>query len=227
MKQKLSQNFSFHRTYARWLWSFHTACCAGMTNSMRRHLLSVVLSILTIGVGGCASTPHAPAPAPASRDWPLLSPASLQQTVQVTQVLRGDVGESGDQTFTLRAVVTVNAQQLTVIGLTAMGLRAFKLQYDGQNLTEERAPQVPEALDSRQLLNDLQLAYWPLPVLQAGWQAAGGEVREPWPGTRRLYRAGQLLAEVHYAADPWQGRLWLRHFDFPYSLVIESTPLVP
>jgi hypothetical protein len=106
-----------------------------------------------------------------------------------------------------------------------LGLRAFTLKYDGEHLSEERAPQVPSALQADRLLNDLQLVYWPLPALQQAWQAAGGEVTEPYPGTRRLQRGGKLLAEVHYAADPWNGRVWLRHFDHPYSLFIETSPL--
>lgn len=154
--------------------------------------------------------------------WPLLSPSSLSQPRQVTQLLRGDYD---DNSFSLRSVVTVDKQQLVVVGVTSMGLRAFTLRYDGQQLSEERASQVPAAVQSRQLLNDLQLAFWPLPVLQQVWQSAGGQVSEPYPGTRRLHRDGVLLAEVHYAADPWNGRVWLRHFDHPYSLYIESTPL--
>jgi hypothetical protein len=158
----------------------------------------------------------------ADAGWPLLSPASLAQTRQVSQVLRGDYAE---HSFSLRSVVSVDAQQLTVIGVTSMGLRAFTLKYDGEHLSEDRVPQVPDALQARQLLNDLQLAFWPLTALQQSWRAAGGELDEPYPGTRRLHRAGVLLAEVHYASDPWNGRVWLRHFDHPYSLYLESSPL--
>ncbi len=177
----------------------------------------LILSVL----GGCTATQHNQ-PSGNQSTWPLLSPASLSQSRQATQVLRGDYG---DASFSLRSVVTVDAQQLRVIGLTAMGLRAFTLQYDGRDLVEERSPQVPDALQARQLLNDLQLAFWPLSALQSAWQPVGGEVSEPYPGTRRLRRAGVLLAEVHYAADPWNGRVWLRHFDHPYSLYIESSPM--
>lgn len=183
---------------------------------MKRSLATCLLVL-----AGCVSTPRAHAP-DGVIGWPLLSPASLMQSHQVSQVLRGDYA---DNSFSLRSVVTVDAQQLTVIGLSSMGLRAFTLKYDGHNLSEQRAPQVPDSLQARQLLNDLQLAFWPLPALQQAWQAAGGEVTEPYPGTRRLKRANTLLAEVHYAADPWNGRVWLRHFDYPYSLYIESSPL--
>ncbi len=172
-------------------------------------------------LSACVSTTHNTAAVEAS-SWPLLTPASLGQTRLITQILHG---EYGDNNFSLHSVVTADAQQLTVIGLTSMGLRAFTLKYDGQNLNEARAPQVPAALQSRQLLNDLQLAFWPLSALQQSWQSAGGEVSEPYAGTRRLKKAGVLLAEVHYAADPWNGRVWLKHFDHRYSLYIESSPM--
>lgn len=171
-------------------------------------------------LSGCVSNPVTPSTDNAS--WPLLSPASLMQSKQVTQILRGDYADSS---FTLRSVVTVDAQQLTVVGLTSMGMRVFTLKYDGQSLSEERVPQVPTALQAGQLLNDLQLAFWPLPALQQAWQAAGGQVSEPYPGTRRLQRNGVLLAEVHIADDAWQGRVWLRHFDYPYSLYIDTIPV--
>jgi len=184
----------------------------------KRPYATLALSFL---LSACVHTPH-PSSLNTDNTWPLLSPASLGQAQQTAQILHGDYA---DHTFALRSVVTVNAQLLTVIGVTSMGLRAFTLKYDGEHLSEERAPQVPEALQARQLLNDLQLAFWPLSALQQSWQAAGGEVSEPYAGTRRLKRDGVLLAEVHYANDAWNGRVWLRHFDYPYSLFIESSPL--
>lgn len=194
--------------------------------SQRWRLLAVMCWLV---LSGCAVTPriHPLAHTPMHTDssaWPLLSPAALGATQQVTQLLRGEFGE---QQFNLRCVVTVNAEQLSVIGLTSMGMRAFTLRYDGTQLSEERAPQLPDALQAARLLNDLQLAYWPLPALQQAWQPLGAEVSEPYPGTRRLRRAGKLLAEVHYAADPWHGRVWLRHIEHGYNLYIESSALEP
>lgn len=181
----------------------------------------VALLATTLFLNACVTAPQHPQATNANA-WPLLAPAALGESRQVAQLLRGEYGE---RTFSLRCVVTVQANQLTVIGVTGLGVRAFTLKYDGEHLSEERAPQVPDALQADRLLNDLQLAYWPLPALQKAWQAVGGEVSEPYPGTRRLQRDGQLLAEVHYATDPWNGRVWLRHFDYPYNLFIETGPL--
>ncbi|HTP39201.1 MAG TPA: DUF3261 domain-containing protein [Steroidobacteraceae bacterium] len=196
-----------------------------------RALAGWLLGAVACALAGCVTTPpragHVPAAtANATNDagaapatLPLLAPASLGQTRQFTQLLRGDYG---DTSFSLRCVVSIDDRQLSVIGLTALGQRAFTLKYDGAQLDEERAPQLPQAIGGVQLLNDLQLVYWPLPALQKAWQTAGGEVSEPYPGTRRLKRGGRLVAEVHYAADAWSGRVWLRHFDTPYSLFIET-----
>lgn len=155
--------------------------------------------------------------------WPLLTPAALGSTQQVKQLLRGAFGA---QDFNLQCAVTVEPGKLAVIGVTALGLRAFTLDYDGKQLKEERAPQLPDFVSAQQLLNDLQLAFWPLPELQSAYRPAQGEVVEPFKGTRRLLRQGRLLAEVHYAdANPWSGRLWLSNFVYGYSLYIETSPL--
>ena len=112
---------------------------------------------------------------------------------------------------------------MSVIGLNAVGVRLFTLRYDGQQVTEEKSFPVPEALTPRRLLADIQLVFWPLAPLQDALRPAGYEVSEPAPGTRRLRRAGRLIAETHYAgADPWVSRSWLSNFEFGYSLQIDS-----
>lgn len=184
-----------------------------------RRLVGLVFACLWL-LNACAVTP--PASSSDNDAWPLLTPAALGESRQAVQLLRG---EYEGQSFSLRCVVTVDAARLKVIGVTGLGVRAFTLEYDGTHVTEQRAPQLPNALQADRLLNDIQLAYWPLAALQKAWHVAGGEVSEPYPGTRRLQRAGKLLAEVHYAADPWNGRVWLMHFDHPYQLFIETSPV--
>lgn len=143
---------------------------------------------------------------------------------RVTQVLHGAFG---DRDIQLQTAITVQPEAVTVVGVTALGLRAFTLKYDGAQLHEQRAAELPASITARQLLNDVQFAFWPLDALRAVLQPAGWEVSEPQAGTRRLRHAGRLIAEVHYAdADPWNGRLWLSNFAYGYSLSIASSPIV-
>jgi hypothetical protein len=187
---------------------------------MKGRLRQCGLLILSVLLSGCMSTPHAVIAN--NQSLPLLSPASLQTSHQVNQVLHG---EYGDRSFSLRCVVTANTEKLSVICLTGIGLRAFTLTYDGKNLNEQRAPQVPDSLQASLLLNDLQLAFWPLNALQQSWQASGLQVTEPYPGTRRVMRNDKVIVEVHYSTDPWQGRVWLHQNELGYGLFIESSAM--
>ncbi len=186
---------------------------------MLRHGLCLALVLLA----GCRTSLQGPMPASANA-LPMLAPATLGETRQVEQFLSG---EFGAEVFHLRAVVTVAADKISMVGINALGMRVFSLVYDGQELHEQRQSQVPQQIEAVRLLNDLQLAFWPLGTLQTVWREAGVSVVEPYAGTRRLVRDGQLVAEVHYPATPWQGRVWIRHADVPYSLMIDSKALIP
>ena len=155
--------------------------------------------------------------------FPLLAPETLGTSQSVQQVLNVAYA---DKEATLTAVLTATPQHVQVIGLNAVGVRLFTVDYDGVSVKSERLPGLPDQIEPQRMLADLQLAFWPLPTLQQALQGSTYEVGEPTPGTRRLKRAGKLAAEVHYADDhPWSGRLWLANYAFGYSLAVDSSPL--
>jgi hypothetical protein len=117
----------------------------------------------------------------------------------------------------------VKGGTMTIVGLSAMGVRIFTIKYDGQSTSVENTLPIPPQLTPERLLADFQLVYWPLGALRPPLEAAGWKVTEPAPGTRRLRRDDRLLVEVHYAnADPWAGRSWLVNIEHGYTLNIES-----
>lgn len=184
---------------------------------MRLRLLS--LSLAAAVLAACGIAPQKAVPA----EFALLTPAMLGATRGALQIVHGAFGKN-DVDF--QCVVDVNPQQVTLVGLSALGLRWFSLRYDGLALEAETSSQAPELLKPRRVLADLQFALWPLPALQQALVDSAWQVTEPAPATRRLRRDGQLIAEVHYTgADPWQGRLWLSNFEFGYTLAIDSQPL--
>ena len=187
-----------------------------------RRMFPALLTTLLATLAACATTARGPATADSSAGLPLLSPASLGESRQVSQLLRA---EYTGGSVALRCVVMVDARMLTFIALTSLGQRAFTLDYDGENLRAQRAAQVPAALQSTQLLNDLQLVYWPLQVLQRSWRDSGVTVVESGAGIRELRRDDTLLARVQFGGDPWNGRVRLEHFDWHYTLQIDSGAL--
>jgi hypothetical protein len=175
--------------------------------------------VLAFVLSGCAGLRTVEGSATQS-GWPPLAPATLGAERIANQVLRVAYGE---RESTLNCAIVVDAKKLTIVGTTALGMRAFTVRYDGANIEASAQPGVPDTLPPERLLNDVQLVYWPLTALQRAMQPTGFSVSEPAPGTRRLRRGDKLIAEVHYASgDAWQGRAWLVNLEFGYALQIES-----
>lgn len=166
-------------------------------------------------LGACAGAPTAQQ----AVARPLLPPASLGERT-ASQVVRAALG-TRDLTF--HCVITIQDGVMTVVGLNATGVRLFTVRHDGTAVQTETSPGVPRQFDPEHLLADLQLVYAPLPLLQSHLQAQGWQLSEPVPGTRRLRRGEQWVAEVHFSAeDPWTSRSWLVNFAQGYSLQIDS-----
>lgn len=186
--------------------------------------LNTALLLLATLLGGCATFAKS-APAPANyTPLPTLPASTLGQSRSALQIVRAAFGQ---QEATMQSAVDVTPERLQVVALSAMGLRLFGVTVENGKTTVERAPGIPEQVQPEQILRDIQFCYWPLAALQAGYKGTPWEVSEPFAGTRRLKRDGQLIAEVHYAkpgTDPWNSRLWLANFEYRYSLAVEPAP---
>jgi len=185
--------------------------------------MSVRVAVIAF-VFACAGCAAPPVGTPANDSpRPLLAPAALGSDRAVNQLVRGAFGA---REMTLNCVVTVKDGTMSVVGLSAMGVRVFTIRYDGLTTSVDNSLPIPAQLTPERLLADLQLVYWPMAALESAWQPAGWEVSDSAPGTRRLRRDSRLVAEVHYtSADPWQGRSWLVNFEHGYTLNIESNPM--
>lgn len=185
---------------------------------MTRHV-GLALSVLLLAA--CAHTaPRTPRAgeiaAPSFASPGALTPRSASQVIHAA---------FGSRVATLRTAVQIDATRLTVIGVTATGMRLFTASFDGKQVSAERGPFVPKEVSPERVLADMQLALWPLASLQGAYTDSGQTVSEPYPGVRRVVRGDRLVAEVHYATDdPWNGRLWFVNFEFGYSLTIDTVP---
>lgn len=183
--------------------------------SMRYRLLSVLLALC---LGACAQRPVEPA---AGTALPPLAQGLPSASGQISQTLSAVFGE---RELTLACGFSVTATDWHTVCVNPLGLRVFTLgmEADGR-ITAERGAGVPVQLDARRVLADIQLAYWPLPALQAAYRGSGWQVTEPAPDTRRLWLDQRVVAEVHYAgSSPWNGRLWLVNLRDGYALGIHS-----
>lgn len=186
---------------------------------MKRAWLAVPLAALLLS--SCAAQRSPPLAAsgadelpPIASDLPPL-PAQAMQTLHAAFAEREESLQCG--------IGTANGGWRAVC-VNPLGMRLLSLGVaaDGQ-VTAERGLGVPEQLDPRRILADVQLAYWPLASLSAAYAGSPWRVSEPLSGTRRLWRDGRLAAEIHYAdKDPWNGRLWLVNLRYGYTLAIRT-----
>lgn len=149
-----------------------------------------------------------------------LSPASLGQPLSLQQQIEVT---GANQYHSLDAVLEVDAQRLTVVGM-ALGQRVLTLQFDGQQLQEQRHPLLPAQVQGAEILSDLQLALWPAdairPQLPDGWHL------DDSASQRVLYQGNQRITEIDYTAQPaWLGLIEIRNLRYEYRLTIRSAPM--
>ncbi|EGF33044.1 hypothetical protein IMCC9480_1375 [Oxalobacteraceae bacterium IMCC9480] len=180
---------------------------------MHRRLILIALALL---LAGCASLPP---PAPPARLGLRLAPAALGERIAVQQHLQVERAGRIDE---LDAALEVDADQLQLVGL-AFGQRVLTVAYDGRTLTSWRHPMLPAQVRADDVLEDIQLALWPLAAIRAalppGWQIEDDGLR------RTVSMHGVIFSVIEVSKLPrWQGNITLENRRYQYRLTIQSAP---
>lgn len=145
---------------------------------------------------------------------PAIDPAFSQQ-----QLLTGSF--KGKQQ-SLLVLLSADGQQLTLAGLSSLGIRLFRVTYDASGIHAEQALVLPEMPPASQVLADIMLSHWPvsvwLPRLPAGWTLAD-------QGDRRQLRddGGKLITEIRYLQRGTQRMpISVQQFAFGYHILIQN-----
>ncbi len=176
----------------------------------------LILLLAVPMLAACAVAPVRP-PAPAMPALSL-SPASLGGTLALEQRL---VFRHGERSDTVDALVEADERAVRIV-LHRQGQVLLRLEWDGVQLQQVRAPQLPKALSAQRVLDDLQLVNWPAEAinaaLPAGWRL---QLRD---GERRLEQDGEVVATVHRTGED---QVRLDNHREGYRLDIRSVPLTP
>jgi hypothetical protein len=185
-----------------------------------RRLIPTTAALLVLTA--CATAPTRP-PAPTVALPSLaLSPAAFGDAVSLSQRLSfaHDLDPGGPRT--LEALLEIDVAALRLAGF-ALGQRVFTLRWDGAALDEERDPHLPAQIQSRQVLRDVQLVYWPAEAVRAALPP--GWTLEDAHGHRALLHDGTPWVTVRYEGEPrWVGSTELVNLAEHYRLTIESRP---
>jgi hypothetical protein len=127
----------------------------------------------------------------------------------------------------LDAALEIDAERIDLVGM-ALGQRILSLHYDGKTLQTWRHPMVAAELHGEDVLEDLQLALWPIEqirlALPKGWHIEENSLR------RTLTAGDMLVTVIQYSGEPrWSGTVALTNLRYQYRLTIRSrsTDLAP
>ncbi len=151
-----------------------------------------------------------------------LPPAALGTSISLQQRLA--VEREGRADY-LEGALEIDEQHVSMIGL-ALGQRVMSLQFDGKELKSWRHALLPEQVRAEDVLEDIQLTYWPADAVGAalppGWRIEEEAMR------RTLWSDDAKVMVIDYSAQPrWHGKVVLTNLRYQYQLTIQSAPAGP
>lgn len=145
---------------------------------------------------------------------PGISPAINSQQL-LTATIKG-------QEHSLLVLLNADNAQLTLVGLSSLGIRLFKVAYDENGIHTEQSIALPELPPAAQVLGDIMLSYWPTRAwetqLPKGWTLRETDSR------RELRDAnGVLVIDIGYEGEGEQRRpVSVAHHVFGYRITIQT-----
>lgn len=151
-----------------------------------------------------------------------LPPAALGTSVSLQQRLQVEREGRFDQ---LDAMLEIDDEHVGLVGLV-LGLRVLSFDYDGKTFTSWRHAFLPEQVKAEDVLEDIQLTYWPAESIRAA-------LPEGWTiedqGKRRILSLDDKeVMVIDYSAQPrWAGKIILSNLRYQYRLTIQSVATNP
>ncbi|UPW19349.1 DUF3261 domain-containing protein [Agarivorans sp. TSD2052] len=167
----------------------------------------IVVILLLAFVSACSQL----VPEPVAQARALLIPSDLGYSVNAQQVARFQTDVQNQQfIFDLK----VSSQLIELIALDGFSTPLFKISFDGQKLLEHTFVPSIDAGMAQFILADLQLAYWPVKVLNQQLKADGWRVEEfsceQAVRCRQVYWQEKPVSQVVFETDdPWKGNVTL------------------
>ena len=154
--------------------------------SMLKHL---GLSLLCLSLCSCTLLPSKQTPP----QLPLLSPALLGSSWAATQTINSQLNGKANN---LLIALSINPNEIDLVGLSSMGQRLISVHYDGSKITASQSQWLNIPIAAETVLSQLQLAYWPLTALKQNYPT-------PWQVSENICQRDLQLnnmpfVSIHY-----------------------------
>ncbi len=187
-----------------------------MTNIKNFFVLLIIATLMSCSSWQNESAPHA---------W--LTPGNkinlptptLANDIDRQQLLTVTINGKSDSLLTM---LNVSQDKITLVGLSLLGIRLFKVIYDETGIKTEQAIALPQLPPANQVLSDIMLSYWPIEVwrnnLPDGWRL------EEESNHRSLYDTdGRLIIGITYQMENNRREpIMIEHYYFGYQIAIQN-----
>lgn len=130
-------------------------------------------------------------------------------------------GTFNGQQQSLLVMLNGDEQQLTLVGLSSIGIRLFLVTYDARGIHTEQSIVLPQLPPASQVLADIMLSHWPL----ARWQSQlpkGWSLRDVGDKRQLTDNKGNLITEIRYMnRDQRRVPISVQQFVFGYHIRIQ------
>ena len=190
--------------------------------------------LLTIGfsmLGACSTTSTRTTHLSTERaliQWPLLSPSLWAQDMSVQQLL---TIQAGGQQHQVQAILDISPQAVHLV-ILKFGRRLVTIEHTDVGTRVDKDAYVPDFIDARQVLQDMQLVYVPQATIQSTLPEQCGISVQSLPddstGERRTIQcAGQTVYQIDTRMVNGLSATQLNNTRVPYTIQIDTLQVQP
>lgn len=186
---------------------------------MKKYLVFTIL-LFAMLISACATKPKAEAWLTKETKVNLPIP-NFQQNYHDQQLLKFKYKNQENSLITL---VEANQNELKVVGLSALGVRLFEIQYNGEIIKTKQNIFIKELPAPQQVLSDIMLSILPVQqwqtVLPEGWQLIDNQLHR-----KLLNNKHEAIIDVTYRDNPSdqiRKPIRIEHLIFGYKITIQS-----
>lgn len=178
------------------------------------------LALLVFLLGGCSLLPNGEPPgAWLKPDTRVSLPApTLNSHLNHRQLLTAAVD---GKTQALMVMLDADGEKITLLALSPIGIRLFKVTYDATGIHTEQSVALGEFPPAEQVLSDIMMSYWPIetwtPYLPEDWRLT--DIQDK----RLLLDGKETIIEIQYRNEHGKRQpVAIIHHRFNYQIQIQN-----
>lgn len=197
-------------------------CSPGFGRTCIRAFFAALFAAVVVGCAATRDQPATSAGIGAGLQFVIPDPSELGQFVDVMQRI---TARYRDRTIVFEGRLIASPKELRLVGLDAFGRRALSIVWDGDYVSFDSAPWLPDTLKAENILSDITIVYWPEEAVSRGL-AGSGAILHIDERERSISMRGTDIITVTYGhpngEEAWASSAKYRNIALGYELDLRS-----